>query len=362
MNEFVSSLQTKRMDDFRNRFRNECDALLIGRRAVLQRQGPDPGGVLPHLQPRFDQRGVPIVITSDVQPQQLHGLAERLISRFASGLVAEIYPPEMETRLAILRKKAEHEKRPHRGRGPATAIASVAHSNVRELEGLLMKLAIKASLAGRDIIDGTLVRETLKLGTRPSVTTVEDVQRAVAEHYRIRVGQLSGRERHREVALPPTGRDVRVAHVPRNVLSQIGAKFSKDHTTVISAVRQGRAPCQGESRAPTIPGRYPASPRPFIRYFHPNEPSREGMPEQLSRLFRAAVHAMWTNQRSTDVSKAVCREHPVPCPIGTHPITSVDPLRKGNRSEAFCPFPQTPHLLQPPLEDFENSEAERRSR
>ena len=126
------------------------------------------------------------MITSDVAPQDLKGMPERLLSRFASGLVAEVYAPELETRVVIVRKKAELEGI-HLDDEAAFALASAIATNVRDLEGMLMKLAIKASLAGRSGVDVTMVREALRIPMRQTVTTVEDIQRAVCEHYRVKL-------------------------------------------------------------------------------------------------------------------------------------------------------------------------------
>ena len=235
-NEYVAAIQQKRMEEFRGRYRNECDGLLIDDVQFLAgREGTQEEFF--HTFNALYQKDIPIVLTSDVLPQNLHGMAERLCSRFASGLVAEVYPPELETRIAILRKKAEQDG--VKLDDETAALIASAGSNVRELEGMLMKLSIRASLNGRGVIDAALARETLRIGSKPAVTTVEDVQRAVCEHYRIKLNQLIGKDRHKEVALP---RQVAM-YLARTHLGtsfpQIGARFNgKDHTTVMSSVRK----------------------------------------------------------------------------------------------------------------------------
>lgn len=236
-NEFVASIQQKRMEEFRARYRNDCDGLLLDDVQFLAgREGTQDEFF--HTFNTLYQRDIPIVLTSDVLPQNLQGMAERLLSRFASGLVAEVYPPELETRIAILRKKAEQDG--VRLDDETAALIASAGSNVRELEGMLMKLSIRASLGGRTgTIDSALARETLRIGSKPAVTTVEDVQRAVCDHYRIKMAQLTGKDRHREVALP---RQVAM-YLARTHLGtsfpQIGARFNgKDHTTVMSSVKK----------------------------------------------------------------------------------------------------------------------------
>ncbi|MBK6530621.1 MAG: hypothetical protein IPF99_13730 [Deltaproteobacteria bacterium] len=121
----MASIQQKRMEEFRGRYRNECDGLLIDD-VQFSRGGKARRRSSSTPSTRSTRRTSPIVLTSDVLPQNLHGMAERLCSRFASGLVAEVYPPELETRIAILRKKAEQDggeaRRRDRGRSsPAPA-------------------------------------------------------------------------------------------------------------------------------------------------------------------------------------------------------------------------------------------------
>jgi chromosomal replication initiator protein len=236
-NEYVAAIQQRKMDEFRGRYRNQCDALLIDDVQFLAgKEGTQEEFF--HTFNALYQREAAIVLTSDVLPQKLQGMAERLVSRFGSGLVAEVYTPEVETRVAILKKKAEQEN-VRLDDDAAFAIAGAANTSIRELEGMLMKLAIKANISGRASIDTAMVRETLRIGTKPAVVTVDDVQRAVCEHYRIKLGQLTGKDRHREVALP---RQVAMflarVHLGTS-FPQIGAKFEgKDHTTVMSAVRR----------------------------------------------------------------------------------------------------------------------------
>ncbi len=235
MNEYIGALQQKKMDEFRGRFRT-CDALLIDDVQFLAgREGTQEEFF--HTFNALYQRDVPVVLTSDVLPQKLQGMAERLLSRFASGLVAEVYPPELETRIAILRKKAEE----HHVLldDEAAALVASAGANAREIEGLLLKLAIRANLAGRTSVDGPLAREALRSVTRPAVTTVEDVQRAVCEHYRLKLSQLTGKDRHKDVALPRQVAMFLARTLLQTSYPQIGAKFNgKDHTTVMASVRK----------------------------------------------------------------------------------------------------------------------------
>lgn len=237
-NEYVGAIQQKRMEEFRTRYRGDCDVLLIDDVQFLAgKEGTQEEFF--HTFEALCRRNAAIVLTSDVLPDKLQGMAERLVSRFSQALVAEIYPPDEETRVAILRRKAELENVRIDDAAAFLIARSAQLSNVRELEGALMKLAIKAGISGRHSIDEALVREALRVAPRPHVTTVEDVQRAVCEHYRIKMSQLTGKDRHREVALP---RQVAMwlarVHLGTS-FPQIGARFNgKDHTTVMSAVRK----------------------------------------------------------------------------------------------------------------------------
>ena len=236
-NDYVRAIQTKKMEEFRARFRYECDALLIDDVQFLAgREGTQEEFF--HTFNTLQQRGAPIVLTSDVLPEKLQGMAERLLSRFASGLVAEVYPPEVETRVAILQRKAELSN-VRLDDDAAFLIATAIPGNVRELEGALARLSLQASITKRSSVDATLVRDNLRIGPRPTVVTVEEVQRAVCEHFKVKMAQLTGKERHREVAL---ARQVAM-YIARTHLGtsfpQIGAKFNgKDHTTVMAAVKK----------------------------------------------------------------------------------------------------------------------------
>lgn len=237
-NEYVASIQQRRMEDFRTKYRGECDALLIDDVQFLAgKEGTQEEFF--HTFEALCRRNAAIVLTSDVLPDKLEGMAERLVSRFSQALVAEIYAPDEETRVAILRRKAELESVRIDDAAAYLIARSAQLTNVRELEGALMKLAIKSGMSGNRVIDEALVRETLRVTPRPAVVTVEDVQRAVCEHFRIKMSQLTGKDRHREVALPrQVAMWIARAHLGTSY-PQIGARFNgKDHTTVMSAVRK----------------------------------------------------------------------------------------------------------------------------
>ena len=236
-NEFILALQENALAKFRQRYRH-VDILLIDDVQFLAgKEGTQEEFF--HTFEALCRRNAAIVLTSDVLPDKLEGMAERLVSRFSQALVAEIYAPDEETRVAILRRKAELESVRIDDAAAYLIARSAQLTNVRELEGALMKLAIKSGMSGNRVIDEALVRETLRVTPRPAVVTVEDVQRAVCEHFRIKMSQLTGKDRHREVALPrQVAMWIARAHLGTSY-PQIGARFNgKDHTTVMSAVRK----------------------------------------------------------------------------------------------------------------------------
>ena len=183
-----------------------------------------------------------IVVTSDKYPQQLDKMEERLVSRFQWGLVADIQAPELETRVAIVRKKAQIE---HIDLADEVClfIAQMVRSNVRELEGTLIRLAAKASLLGK-AIDIEFARTEIAATTtaRPNEASVEDIQRIVCHHFKLRSTDLLSKDRHKSIAF--------ARHVAMYLCKQrlkcsfpeLGRAFgNRDHTTVISAVRKVEA-------------------------------------------------------------------------------------------------------------------------
>ncbi len=238
-NEFIWALQNHRINEFRERYRTRCDVLCIddiqflAGREQTQEEFFHTFNALYHS----DRQ---IVVTSDVYPQQIKEMEERLISRFQWGLVADIQAPELDTRIAILRKKAEQEQI-HLADDAALAIAQHVASNVRELEGTLLRLAVKAELLKREI-DLEFCNEAL--GTvAPRVpekqTTVEDIQRATCDYFNIRLADLKSHRRHRAISFPR----MVAMYVCRQRLKlsypDLGDRFGgKDHTTVMSAVKK----------------------------------------------------------------------------------------------------------------------------
>ena len=238
-NEFISALQHRKIDEFRARYRSGCDVLVIddiqflAGREQTQEEFFHTFNALYHADKQ-------IVVTSDVYPQQIKEMQDRLISRFQWGLVADIQVPELDTRIAILRKKAETESI-RLDDAVALFVAQRVQSNVRELEGTLLRLAVRADVEGKGI-DLELARAMLgepSLAPSDRQTSVEDIQRATCEFFGLGMKELLGDRRHRGVSLPR----MIAMHIAREKLRlsypDIGRRFGgKDHTTVISAHRK----------------------------------------------------------------------------------------------------------------------------
>ena len=240
-NEFIEALQNHRMEEFRNRYRQQCDLLLLDDIQFLAGREQTQEEFF-HTFNAMRDADRPIVVTSDKYPQQLQRMPERLVSRFTSGLVADIQVPQLETRVAIVRKKAELEGIPLADE-VAVLLAQSVKSNVRELEGVLIRLAAKSSLTNRSIDFDFAQSELCRVAPqRPDVMSVEDIQRAVCSHFRLSNSELLSKDRHKSVAF---ARQVAM-YLCRQRLKcsfpELGRAFgNRDHTTVMSAVRRVEA-------------------------------------------------------------------------------------------------------------------------
>ncbi|MEW6984188.1 chromosomal replication initiator protein DnaA [Colwelliaceae bacterium 6471] len=180
-----------------------------------------------------------IILTSDRYPKEIDGVEDRLKSRFGWGLTLAIEPPELETRVAILKRKAQ-ESHINLADEVAFFIAKRLRSNVRELEGALNRVIANANFTGRAItID--FVREALRdlLALQDKLVTIDNIQRTVAEYYKIKVADLLSKRRNRSVARP---RQIAMAlskELTNHSLPEIGDAFGgRDHTTVLHACRK----------------------------------------------------------------------------------------------------------------------------
>jgi chromosomal replication initiator protein len=237
-NEFIESLQHHRMEEFRARYRRGCDALLVDDIQFLAGREQTQEEFF-HTFNALRDADKPIVVTSDKYPQELQRMPERLISRFTSGLVADVQTPALETRVAILRKKAALEGIPL-DHDVAVLLAQQVKSNVRELEGTLIRLAAKSSLLGRSIDMAFAQAELAQVNPlKAEVSSVEDIQRAVCSHFSLSNTELISKDRHKSVAF---ARQVAM-YLCRQRLKcsfpELGRAFgNRDHTTVMSACRR----------------------------------------------------------------------------------------------------------------------------
>jgi chromosomal replication initiator protein len=177
-----------------------------------------------------------IVVTSDRPPKEIEKLEERVKTRFLSGLVADIQAPEIETRIAILKHKAERDD-VYLPDEVATFLASHIKSNVRELEGTLIKLKAQASLTGAEI-SLEMAKKELKVADSDlsPVLSVETIQAAVARHYNLKIHDLKGASRTRQIARPRQIAIYLTRKYTELGLKEIGSHFGgRDHSTVLHA-------------------------------------------------------------------------------------------------------------------------------
>jgi chromosomal replication initiator protein len=238
MNEYINAIRTGRMHEFRIRYREGIDVLLIDDVQFLAGKDGTQEEFFHTFNALHDAHRQ-IVLTADRKPREIADIADRLRTRFAWGLLADIEPPELEVRIAILRKKAAAEavQLPD---DVALYIASSIKSNVRELEGALIRLAAYASLSKRTI-DLEFARETLGSAiTSPrEVLTADAVIRAVASYYGLKVADIKSPRRHKSVASPRAIAMYLSRQHTKDSYPDLGRSFGgKHHTTVISAVEK----------------------------------------------------------------------------------------------------------------------------
>lgn len=232
--DFVTALQRDLMNDFKRLYRS-LDVLLIDDIQFFAGKGRSQEEFFHNFNALLEGSRQ-IILTSDKFPREINDLDERLKSRFAWGLTLQVEPPELETRVAILMKKAE-QNGVALPQPSAFFIAQHVQANVRELEGALNKVIATARFKGKSI-DLDLVKESLKdvLAVRAKQISIENIQKVVAEYYRIPLRELTGKKRNRSYARP---RQVAMA-LSRELTShsypEIGQAFDgRDHSTVIHA-------------------------------------------------------------------------------------------------------------------------------
>ena len=237
VNNMVTALKNNTINEFKNYFRS-LDALLIDDIQFFAKKTQSQEEFF-HTFNALLEGQRQIIITSDRIPKAINHLEERLISRFGSGLTVSIEPPELETRVAILLRKATDLDIDLPG-DVAFFVANIVRSNVRELEGALQLVCANAKFTGRKIDIG-LTKDALKdiLLYRQKQITIENIQQTVAEYFKIRVSELLSKKRSREITRPRQLAMSFAKEFTNLSLPQIGDKFGgRDHSTVIHACRK----------------------------------------------------------------------------------------------------------------------------
>ncbi|MCH2134698.1 MAG: chromosomal replication initiator protein DnaA [Phycisphaerales bacterium] len=237
MNHFMEAVQAGQMADFRHRFRN-FDLLIVDDIHDLSKRGPSQEEFF-HTFNSLYQAGRQIVLSSDAAPSEIPDLEERLTSRFNCGLVANIERPCYETRVAIVRSKAQM-RNIELPDDCAAYIASRLDSNIRELEGAITKLQ-GLSLLEQSPISMELCKKAIgehESSTPGSPTTIQDILNTISNYYGLRITDLLSKRRHKSIALPrQIGMYLARKHT-RFSLGEIGGYFGgRDHTTVMHAIR-----------------------------------------------------------------------------------------------------------------------------
>lgn len=235
--DMVKALQLNAITDFKRYYRS-VDALLIDDIQFFAKKDRSQEEFF-HTFNALLEGGQQMILTCDRYPKEIDGLEERLKSRFGWGLTVAVEPPELETRVAILMKKAS-EVRIALPPDAAFFIAQRIRSNVRELEGALKRVIASARFVGRPI-DIELIKESLKdlLALQDRQVSMDNIQRTTAEYYKIKVADMMSRRRSRSVARPRQMAMALSKDLTNHSLPEIGDSFGgRDHTTVLHACRK----------------------------------------------------------------------------------------------------------------------------
>jgi chromosomal replication initiator protein len=236
-NEMINSLRYDKMTSFRDKFRT-VDVLLIDDIQFLAQKERTQEEFF-HTFNALHESMKQIVIASDRPPKELAEIEDRLRSRFEWGLIADIQPPDLETKVAILQKKAEQEH-VTLPTDVALFIASNIRSNVRELEGALIRLVAHSSLIGAEI-SLQYAQQVLKnfIDSQARKVTIESIQKAVAEQFGLRLIEIKAKNNSRAIVYPRQIAMYLAKHMTEASLPEIGRQFGgKHHTTVLHSVEK----------------------------------------------------------------------------------------------------------------------------
>jgi chromosomal replication initiator protein len=237
MNEMINAVRYDRVLDFRERYRT-VDVLLVDDIQFLAGKEGTQNEFFHTFNALYDSQKQ-IVLSSDCPPHEIPQLEERLRSRFEWGLTADIQSPDLETKVAILKKKSEAEAVPLPD-NVAMYIASRIKSNVRELEGSLIRLIAYASLTGQEL-SLSLAQEVLKniLDHEEKAVTIDSIQKFVAEYYNLKLADLKSRNNSKSIAMPRQVAMYLCKSLTHASLPEIGRSFGgKHHSTVIHSIRK----------------------------------------------------------------------------------------------------------------------------
>ncbi|UOQ49571.1 chromosomal replication initiator protein DnaA [Gracilibacillus caseinilyticus] len=234
-NEFINSIRDNRAVNFRNKYRN-VDVLLIDDIQFLAGKEQTQEEFF-HTFNTLHEENKQIIISSDRPPKEIPTLEDRLRSRFEWGLITDITPPDLETRIAILRKKAKAEGLDIPNE-VMLYIANQIDTNIRELEGALIRVVAYSSLINQDI-DASLAAEALKdiiPSSRPKVITIQHIQEEVGKRYNVKIEEFAAKKRTKSIAFPRQIAMYLSRELTDFSLPKIGEEFGgRDHTTVIHA-------------------------------------------------------------------------------------------------------------------------------
>lgn len=239
VNEFIEALKNKSTNHFHNRYRSSFDAFLIDDIQYIggkEKSEEEFFHTFNHLFGSHNQ----VVLTSDKPPKELHNLEERLITRLQQGLVVDVKPPDLETRIAILKAKAEAEDL-YVPNEVCLMIAGHIRSNVRELEGALVRLSAEASINGTEItLD--MAREALAdmlNENKNNNLSIESINKCVCQYFKITLTELNSKSRERRYSEPRQIAMYLSRKYTKKTLPEIAAEYGgKDHSTVIHAIKK----------------------------------------------------------------------------------------------------------------------------
>lgn len=235
-NQYIESVRDQRMTEFRRRFRDECDVLLIDDIQFLGKKQETQNEFF-YTFNALHQLGKAVVMTSDTVPSEIPGLEERLRSRFAMGLITDVHEPTFEARVAILKKKATQDGIAITDK-VAHFIARVVVKNVRELEGALIKVTAVHALTGQPLTEELCAQVLGDMLPEKVLLDAEMIQKEVARFYKLNVDDLRGERRLKPVAHARQVAMYLVRTLTTSSLPEIGKKFNKDHSTVLASVRK----------------------------------------------------------------------------------------------------------------------------